>query len=332
MSERFEDDMMEDLMADSPESSHAMDEFDEGDEAEGFDEIESSMDDLGDDGFEEPMDSFDSEDAMDEMEEAVTDALEAEDADEFFGGLGRILKKVGRGIGSVARTVAPIASMIPIPQAQLIGRAAGLIGKVLADEADEMEAFDEMAEFAEAEEGFDALAPAIAGIAIRGVLKQQAARIPRVQRRALVKTVAHVTRHIAHKHGPRAIAAVPAIVEHARKLAIRKRIPARHFPELVARTARVAVRSPKVLRKLASAGARLRTSHGVHRHRRHGVAGYAGSGSYRTTGTMYGGRRSTRYGFGGVSSGVGAVATGCAHCRGRTYHLTGPVTLTITGR
>ena len=42
MSERFDDDMMEDLMAEAPEGSHAMDEFDEADEAEAEEEEEDA--------------------------------------------------------------------------------------------------------------------------------------------------------------------------------------------------------------------------------------------------------------------------------------------------
>ena len=51
----------------------------------------------------------------------------------------------------MARKVAPIAKMIPIPQAQLIGGAADMIGNVLADEGDEFDALDAMADYAEEE-------------------------------------------------------------------------------------------------------------------------------------------------------------------------------------
>src|SRR5262249_4494154 len=153
----------------------------------------------------EAMDGFDDEDQSDEFEEAMTDALEAEDADEFWGGFRKVLKTVG----NVARRVAPIAKMIPIPQAQLIGRAADLVGKVMADEGDEMDALDAFADFADEEDGFDALAPAIAGLAIRGSLKHRSAHIPRPQRRALVKAVSNVAKQITRKHGSRAVAALP---------------------------------------------------------------------------------------------------------------------------
>src|SRR5580692_6194397 len=138
MSDRFEDDLMEDLMTEPQASGHAADEFDEADQVE-------------EEGLEaaDAYDSAEDYDAADELEEAMTDALEAADEDEFFGGFGKILRRVGRTVGSVARRVAPIAKMIPIPQAQLIGRAADLVGKVMADEGDEMDGFDDLADYAD---------------------------------------------------------------------------------------------------------------------------------------------------------------------------------------
>ena len=120
--------------------------------------------------------------SADEFIEGIASILGADDADEFFGGFKNILKTVG----NVARKVAPIAKMIPIPQAQLIGGAADMIGNVLADEGDEFDALDAMADYAEEEEdGFDALAPAVAGLAIRSALKHKAAQIPRAASRAV---------------------------------------------------------------------------------------------------------------------------------------------------
>jgi len=349
MSDRFDEDMMDDLMAEAPEGMSAMDEFDEGDafdELEAFDEADEF--DEGDefDEFEDTMDyaedGLDAGEGMDEFEDAMADLLEADDADEFFGGFGKILRKVGRGVGKVARTVAPIAKLIPIPQAQLVGRAADLIGGVLADEGDEMDALDEMADLAEEEDGFDALAPAMAALAIRGALKHQAARIPVAQRRQLVKTVAAATRHIARKHGARAVVAVPGIVRHARNIAVKKHLSAKHLPHLVARGAKVALRSPHAARKLAGVGAKLRT--GPSRHRRgvhgtgrtrYGASGYTGysGGKHRTggvsrTGSSYAGAKGS-VARSGYRTGGGTFGSTCPHCRHRSYHLSGPVRLTI---
>jgi hypothetical protein len=317
MSDRFEDDLMEDLMAEP------MDEFDEAEEADAaedsdeFDEFEES--DEFDDSADE-MDSFEGEESADEFEEGVTDALEAEDADEFFGGFKNILKTVG----NVARKAAPFASLVPIPG---VGAAANLIGSVLADEGDEMDALEDLADYADEEEGFDALAPAVAGLAIRAALKQKAARIPRVHRRKLVKTVSAVAKRIARKHGARAMVAVPGIVRSARHVLLRKRLPVKHLPHLVARAARLAVRSPRALRKFARVGAHLRTGRMAHRagglrtrgRTRYGVGALGAASRSRATGAL------SRAGSLGGSAG-GAV---CPTCQRRTYRLRGPVSVTI---
>jgi hypothetical protein len=350
MSDRFEDDLMEDLMAE-PEGRGGASAYDEYEGADEYDEADESdadesdeldeLDGMEDEADEETVslaDSDESEEGADELEEAVTDALEADDADEFFGGFRNVLKKVG----GFARKVAPIAKMIPIPQAQLIGGAADLIGNVLADEGDEMDALDELADYADEEDGFDALAPVIAGVAIRGALKHRTAKIPRETRRKLVKAVSIATRQIARKHGQRAIAAVPGIVRHARNVILRRGLPAKHLPRLVARATKLAVRSPRALRKLARVGGGLRTSvrtrHGVggaHRLRRARL-GMAGSraqglgvgGKTRRVGMSAGGRVSLS-GSGGIGRAGGAAGDVCPNCRRRTYRLRGPVTLTI---
>jgi hypothetical protein len=354
MSDRFEDDLMEDLMTEP--QAHAADEFeeaDEADEAEAFeaaDEFEEADeldegDEFEEDGFEaaDAYDSSDEYDAVDELEEGMVDALEAADEDEFWGGFSKILRKVGRTVGSVARRVAPIAKMIPIPQAQLIGRAADLVGGVLADEGDEFDTLDAVADLAEEEDGFDALAPVVAGIAIRGALKHKTANLPREHRRKLVKTVTAATKQIARKHGAAAAVAAPAIVRAARKIVLRKRLPVSQLPRIVKGVARVALRSPRTLRKLVRAGARLRTMPHGHRRRHHhgyrhlyrtrrggGIAPYAAGMGIADAGSAVtrSGGGATRIKLGG-GGGYRTLRGGCPTCHGRAFNLRGPVTVTI---
>jgi len=365
MSDRFEDDLMEDLMAEPEGRGASADEFDEAeayDEADEFDEADELDEAEGydeADELDEGSDEFEASEGeeSDEFIEGIAGILGAEDADEFFGGFKNILKKVG----SVARTVAPIAKMIPIPQAQLIGGAADMIGNVLADEGDEFDALDAMAEYAEEDEdGFDALAPAVAGLAIRSALKTKAAAIPRVHRRRLVKAVSTAAKHLARKHGPHAAVAAPAIVRAARKIVVRRGLSTKHLPAVVKRVARVALRSPRTMRRLVNTGARMRVAtpsalrtagyRGLRRRRYRGVGfsptGTVGgvksrisrwgrSGRYSTGGgAMYGDPgsylgRSGRYSTGGVAD---PGSNYCPHCRRRTYHLRGPVALTIFSR
>src|SRR6266568_4211599 len=213
MSDRLDDDLMEDLMSDAAEGpAHSRHALDEGDEM--TDELEE-LDEGDEDALEDEGDEFEVD--------------EAEMADEFFRRLRNIARRVAPVVGRIARTVAPIASAIPIPQAQLIGRAAGLLGRLMADEADEMEALDELTDLAEEEEGIDAAAPLIAGLAIRSAMRG-AARLPRPARRQLVRATTTATRQLARRHGPRAVAAVPGIVRQARRIAVRRGLPAQRVP------------------------------------------------------------------------------------------------------
>jgi hypothetical protein len=324
MSDRLEDDLMEDLMAEPEGRGGSADEFDE---VEGYDEADESE---GDEG-------------ADELEEVVAEALEADDADEFnFGGF---LKKIGAG----ARKVASVAKRIPLPQAQLIGGAADMIGNILADEGDEFDALDAMADFAEEEDGFDALAPVVAGLAIKGALKTKAAKIPPVTRRKLVKAVSTATKQLARKHGAHAAVAAPAIVHAARKVVARRGLPAKHLPAVVKRVTKVALRSPRTMHRLVNTGARMRAMagsssrtagyHGVRRRRHRGV-GFSSPGGvgYSPTGTAGVGKtRVGKFGRSGRFSTGGGALHGdpggyCAHCRRRTFNLRGPVSLTIVSR
>jgi hypothetical protein len=344
MSDRFEDDLMEDLLAepegrgasaDEYDEAEAYDEADELDEADEYDEAEAydEADELDESADE--LEASEGEESADEFIEGIASILGAEDADEFFGGFKNILKTVGN--------VAPIAKMIPIPQAQLIGGAADMIGNVLADEGDEFDALDAMADYAEEEEdGFDALAPAVAGLAIRSALKTKAAAIPRVHRRRLVKAVSTATKHLARKHGAHAAVAAPAIVRAARKIVARRGLTSKHLPSVVKRVARVALRSPRTMRRLVNTGARMRVAapsalrtagyRGLRRRRYRGV-GFSPAGTLGTLGGVKtrAGRlgRSSRYSTGGVAD-PGSYY--CPHCRRRTYHLRGPVSLTILSR
>lgn len=311
MSDRFEEELMEDLAAEPEARSHAMDEFDEGDEFEldAGDEFDAGDDefDAGDefDAMDEFEDAFEGEVSADEFEDAMADALDAADTDEFFGKIGGFLKKAAKGVGKVARVVAPIAKMIPIPQVQMIGRIADVVGKNMADEGDEMDAFEDLADYAEEADAVDVLAPAIATVALHHGLKNKAAQLTHPQRRELVKTVTAAARHLNHKHGPKALSALPVIAAHANRIAARKHLPSKLLPKVVAKTASTAAKSPRVLRNMVAAGNKVRghrrkTRHGLPSRHRHGSASHNNpSRSHRSSATGScpgcGGRRSLRF-------------------------------------
>ena len=191
------------------------------------------------------------------MEEAIADALDADDSDEFLRRLSRgirtaasIAQRVGRGVGQVARTVGPIASAIPLPQAQLIGRVANIAGRLLADGADEFAALDEMLAFAEDEHAVDAAAPVIAGLTIRTIMPR-AARLNRTTRRQLVRSVSQSTRALARRQGPQAVRAVPRVVQAVQRTAQRHRMPVQQLPQAVRRAAARVASNPNLVRRLA---------------------------------------------------------------------------------
>jgi hypothetical protein len=295
MDQPFEADVMDELGADLG-FNPADDAFDEtSDFAEdGFedsaDEYSEGLSDLGMDGFEEEesfeegsfdenltdnfSDNFsddfsgevgeafweegDATAAVDALEAAVADALDAEDADEFFRRLARgvrratqVARQVGRTVGQVARTVAPIASAIPLPQAQAIGRIAGLAGRLLAEGADEFEVLDEMFAFSDSNNNIDAALPVIAGLTIRTVMPQ-ARRLPRPARRQLVRSVTQATRVITRRQGPQAARAIPRVVQAVQRTAQRRRVPARQLPQAVRQAAARVARDPRLVRRLAA--------------------------------------------------------------------------------
>lgn len=274
MYQSFEADVMDELFYDAAEgpsrmrrqSTDGFDEYDAmGDDfdafSNGFDEYDA-MADYGDE-----YDPYDEGDAIDAYEDAMADALEAEDSDEFvrrfrrsLNVARRIARGVGRGVGQVARVVAPIARVIPLPQAQAISRIASVAGRLLADGADEFEAFDEMMDFAEAEDAVDAAAPAIATLAIHNAMPREAARLSQSARRQLVRTTAQAARTLAHQQGPQAARAITPILQQARRTVRQRRLPARALPQVVQQTARLTLRDPRVLHRLIRSNPAVRSA------------------------------------------------------------------------
>jgi hypothetical protein len=199
-----------------------------------FDEFDDGFDDDGFDDFDSPAetanayDDFDGYDDYDALDDAVADSLDAGDGDEFFRRLGRIARgaanvaqRVGRGVGQAARVVGPIASMIPLPQAQMIGRIANVAGRLLADGADEFEAFDELVDGLD-DDGVDAAAPVLAGLAIRRALPAVARAAAPVRRQA-VRQVTQAIRTATRRQGAPAARAVARVAANVRRAVATRR-------------------------------------------------------------------------------------------------------------
>ena len=293
--DRFESDLMEDLMSDAAEGPAARtanpydeyDEFDAGDE--GFDEADEDaflgglLRQVGsavggmlgggggaqgfeDDGFEEegfdedgfeadgfaPAQAFDAYDAGDEFDEAadaMADAMEEEDNDAFFRRLRNIAGRIGRGIGQVARTVAPIASAIPLPWTQAIGRVANIAGRLMADGADEFEAIDELVD-GMSDDAIDAAIPVVAGLAVRRALPA-VARLSRPVRRQIVRQVAGTMRSAVQRQGRPAARVVARTVRAAGRAVQQRRVPLRRVGQVVRRATSAVIRQPAQARRLA---------------------------------------------------------------------------------
>jgi hypothetical protein len=288
MSDRFDDDLMEDLA--EPE----------GPAYSRFDDLGDLGDDLADE-FDDAADDFD--DAADEIDDAVAEVLQADDADEFLGGLRNVLKKI-------APIVSKVAPLLPIPGAGIIGKAADIVSKVAADEADEMDAIDDLADLGDEFDSVDPVAPVVAGLAIKKAIPA-VARLPHGARKQLVKAATAATKHVARHHGPAAARAMPAIVRHARRTAAKQGAPASALPQIVRRTAAQVARSPQLVRRMAQTSQRMRSAPGM---------GSMGTGMGRRN------RRHRRqHGFGGFGGGASMSGAGGS----RSLSLRGPVRITI---
>lgn len=282
----YEEDLYEDLAYDDVEGAADLyDEYDEFDEFDEFDEDEfdefDEMDMFAESGFDEfdeddefdefdayseyddyeEMDEYDEFDVFDEdeMDELFAYALGAEDTDEFFKRLFKgvkklarkalpVLKKVGKGIGSVSRIAGPILSKIPHPYAQIGGRVAGILGKLMADGASEDELMDAMAEYAARD---PRALPVVATLAARTLVKRNGARMSKPARKQVVKQMNAAAKTLVARRGKKAIRALPRVVKSVQRKTAARRVPTMVKPKIVRRTVVKVVRSPAIVKKLS---------------------------------------------------------------------------------
>jgi hypothetical protein len=305
-----EDEFVGRLTASAPGGGAAFDEYDESDEFDLADEADEG------DEF-EGADEWEAGEEFDTMDDAVAEAMDAADGDEFFRRLRRIARSVGRGIGSAARVIGPVASMLPIPQAQLIGRIANVAGRMLADGADEFEVFDDMIDGLD-EDSIDAAAPVLAGMVVRRAVPVVARATPQV-RRAVVSGVAQAVRTATRRQGPQAARAVARAVRAARPLVQRGRAAPRAAARIVRRVAQQVAQRPQALRRLARP-----------------LVGPTRRATPRGTGANVVARAvapvARRVAATTARRAPGAAGGGCPHCAARQLRLRGPVTITIRGR
>ncbi|MGY8525617.1 hypothetical protein [Paracidovorax citrulli] len=312
-----------------PGAASGRSQYDEYDE-DAWDEMDEMA---SPDGYDAAYDEFDG------MEAAVADAMDADDGDEFFRRLGRIARsavnvarRAGQGIGAAARAIGPIASMIPLPQAQLIGRIANVAGRLMADGADEYEAFDELVDGLD-EEAVDAAAPVLAGMVVRRALPSVARAAPAV-RRAAVRGVAQAVRTAARTQGAPAARAVARAVRVTQRTVQRRNLPPRAAATTAARTAQAVARRPQAARQLSRPlvpAARRATPRG--RGAQVTARTVAPVARQVAVATGRGGQRLRTGGLGGgLGGGYGGASGSCPNCGTRRLRVRGPVTIVIRGR
>lgn len=247
------DDDFEAYDDDSFDDFYAYDEFDDDYDDDLYDAY---------DAFEDDYDEFDDDyddDGLDILDYFVAEALDSYDTDEFlkklrrkfrkvFKKVGKVAKKIGRGVGKVARKVAPIAKLIPLPQAQAVGRIAGIAGKLLADGADELEAIDALADYADYTGEFDAAAPVIAGLAVKKAMPS-VATLPISKRKKIVKQTKKAAKILARRQGAKATKAMPKVVQAAKMVTKKTGQP---ITRTIPKTAAKVAKSPTTTRRLAS--------------------------------------------------------------------------------
>lgn len=270
--EYLEEELMEDLFYQEAEGAA---EFGEEEEWEGYEaadefefgeeEWEAGEEFMEDEFEEEGYDEFDEfeEYAFDEGEDVFEDlmayAMEADDADEFFGRLIRGIKKIapkimkgvrtaGKFVGKAARVAAPIARMIPHPYAQAAATGLNLLGKLRAEGATEEEALEAFAELAAYDE---AVRPIVAGLAARSLVKRKGAMMPFPARKKLVKTMNTAAKTLVNRRGPKAVRALPKIVASVKRTAAARRTPVQAAPKIVKRTVAKVTKSKPLTKKLS---------------------------------------------------------------------------------
>jgi len=326
-----EDDALEDLAY--AEAEGAAEQYGEAgdfseDEADGMDmegfasaEDEDGYEpDAGEDGFlfagEDGLEADEAEDSVNQMLGSI---LGAEDEDEFLGKLARgavgLIRKAAPVVGKIARSAAPILSMIPHPAAQGAAQVANLLGKLRAEGASTEDALEAAAELAARD---PRALPIVAGLAARAVLKGASSRLSPPARRQVAKAMTRATKTLIASGGPTAVRALPRIAASVRRTAAGNGTPLVTQPRVLARTAARLVQNPDALRRLSASLPRGRQLVAM--------ASRGGAGSnwpgVRGDGGGWGGRQ--------ASGGTNGWSDGGNGRRTRRINVSGPATITIS--
>jgi hypothetical protein len=152
--------------------------------------------------------------------------------------------RVGRYAQRAAQAQSPLGYLM-----QLLGQHLNQP----ASQADEMEAFDEVADWY-AEEEADAAIPVLAGLAARTIarplMRAGVRTLSRPIRRALVRTASQAARTLVRR-GPAAVRALPRVARVVARQVAQRRVPVAAAPRVLRRAAAQVAARPRVLRRLA---------------------------------------------------------------------------------
>lgn len=253
-----EQDVMEDLAYAEAEGSSDMADMEDISamsdmEQEYFEEedgVDLAEDYFGEDGAEFGEDSYESGEQL--LTKVIGGALGAEDEDEFIGklfsGIKNIAGKVAPVLGKIGRAAAPILSAIPLPQAQLAAKLAGLAGKLRAEGGTVEDALEAVTEIAVRDRR---AVPVVAGLAARSVIKNLGANMSPAKRQKIAHTMQRAAKTLVANGGQKAIRALPRITRSVKRTSAGSGTPLSAQPRVVARTAAKVARNPRLLQQLS---------------------------------------------------------------------------------
>ncbi|NBA94778.1 hypothetical protein [Pseudomonas sp. R5(2019)] len=324
------------------EETSSSDNYDDGQDSEQLD-----SDDRFDEAALDGVEALDDASLWDAFEEQVADGLDTLDEDEFLGrllgGLGRVAALAGRASGQAGRVAGRVGQVAAAasPAAQAVARLARTLGAPgvagalqqaggiarnvgqaaqhaqglasssqgifaqlgqLMGAAGAGQAFDAMAELY-VDDGIDEALPAAVALAARGAARglglRNITQLNQAGRRALVRGVAAATRELVRGAGPRGLRALPRLVNSAVRVTQRN-------PGTAQRTVQNLRRAlPRAAARLAQSPRALRA---LTRPRGPGAGPLARPAD------------------------IGRGLSGTRLSGSRTFHISGPVTLSITPR
>lgn len=266
MTDRFDDDFVEDLYDESEFEMFDDDDFDEWDE-DFYDDEESFEADYFEDEYDvfaefddfnayddyDAYDDFEEDEAEDEFADAMAYALGAEDTDEFlkklWGGIKKVGRKIFRGVKKVAPVLSRVSRFIPGPYGALLSKGLGMLRHLRYEGASEDEALEAFAELAAYDE---AVVPVVSALAVKSLAKGKTKNMSHAKRKKLVKDITKATKQlIKNSQSPKAVRAVPRIVMSVKKSSSAKRTPLALRPVAAKKVIKKVARNPRLTRKLA---------------------------------------------------------------------------------